>query len=91
MATMPSAKIVDLSIIHYMEQKSKTSSTFGPVKTYAETYNMEQETMTVRIPYGTVMVDTGCRRAVGGAAWHAQLQDELDKKQMPYTCKVQRE
>ena len=43
------------------------------------------------MPRGMVMLDTGCKRAVGGSAWHASLQDELDKRMLKYDCIYRRE
>ena len=32
------------------------------------------ELFVVKVPRGMAMIDTGCRAAVGGARWHAELQ-----------------
>eukprot|EP00959_Pyramimonas_sp_CCMP1952_P145494 3046023-Pyramimonas_sp.AAC.1 len=39
--------------------------------------------MLVVLPAGLVMIDTGCKRAVGGRPWHVELQKTLDAKGVP--------
>ena len=41
--------------------------------------HMVNEVHVVKVGAGMVMADTGCRKAVGGTAWHHELQDEMDK------------
>ena len=38
---------------------------------------------TVQLKPGLAMIDAGCRRAVGGVAWHKEFQKELDKRHLP--------
>ena len=45
----------------------------------------------VQLNPGLAMVDTGCRRAVGGTRWHQELQRELDKYGLPYKWIIQKE
>lgn len=46
---------------------------------------------TVQLQPGLAVVDTGCRRAVGGTTWHRHLQEELDRLGLSYTRVEQRE
>ena len=40
----------------------------------------------VNLQRGRAMSDSGCRRAAGGTRAHMDLQEELDARDIPYTC-----
>ena len=43
----------------------------------------------VELAPGLVMIDAGCRAAVGGAQWHAALQEHVRTLDKPFTCERQ--
>ena len=50
-----------------------------------------QELFVVNVPEGTAMIDTGCRAAVGGSRWHAELQSALHARGKKFRKEIQEE
>ena len=49
------------------------------------------ELFVVKVPRGMAMIDTGCRAAVGGARWHAELQKVMKTLGKSFTHEPQEE
>ena len=44
----------------------------------------------VELPCGVAMLDTGCKRAVGGSRWHREMQSALKERNLEFERVSQR-
>ena len=47
--------------------------------------------LVVELPRGVALLDTGCKRAVGGSRWHREMQSALRNRKLSFERVPQRE
>ena len=68
----------------YASKSPAEPGAYPPMSQGTTTTFMVNDVHVVVLETGTIMVDTGCKKSVGGREWHRGLQQAMDKIGMTY-------